>query len=134
MDKLTLAMLAGARAIENTKRYRHATFVHDVSGENPQKVSYYEAAKLLYEVASRREPIEWISVKDRLPEVPTDSFPYVKNYLVVVRIFENHKEVRFMEYASYMFKGIIISRWKWDSINAPYEVTHWMPLPEPPTE
>lgn len=134
MDKLTLAMLAGARAIENTKRYRHATFVHDVLGENPQKVSYYEAAKLLCEAASRREPIEWISVKDRLPEVPTDSFPYAKTYPVVVRKFGNHREVMYMEYASYIFKGEIISLWKWNSLNAPYEVTHWIPLPEPPKE
>lgn len=54
MDKLTLALLAGARAIENNKRYQGAIFVHDVFGDNPEELSYYEAAKLLREEAERR--------------------------------------------------------------------------------
>ncbi len=54
MDKLTLAMLAGARAIENNKRYQGTIFVHDVFGDRPEELSYYEAAKLLREEAERR--------------------------------------------------------------------------------
>lgn len=54
MDKLTLAMLAGARAIENTKRYQGVTFVHGIFGDNPEKLSYCEAANILKAEAERR--------------------------------------------------------------------------------
>ena len=47
MDKLTLAMLAGAHAIENSKRCQSATYIYDVFGDNPQELSYCEAARTL---------------------------------------------------------------------------------------
>jgi hypothetical protein len=50
-EKLALSMLAGARAIENNKRYQGARFVHDVHSECPQEISYYEAVKILREAA-----------------------------------------------------------------------------------
>ena len=53
-ERLALAMLAGARAIEqNPRKYFGATFVHDVFrvfGE-PKEITYYEAAKMLREEA-----------------------------------------------------------------------------------
>ena len=56
---------------------------------------------------------EWISVKDRLPDmgVPVlvwdkDGFAYVDTYV----------------------------KWGWAIALAENEVTHWMPLPEPPWE
>lgn len=58
-DKLHLAMLAGARAIENNKRLCGTTYCYDVFGEfgGPKEISYYEAAQLLREAgeASQRE-------------------------------------------------------------------------------
>lgn len=46
---LVLAMLAGARAIETSRRCVDATYVRDPFGEHgaPQELSYYKAAELL---------------------------------------------------------------------------------------
>jgi len=49
---LALAMLAGARAIEqNPRKYYGTTFVHDVFGDKPKEISYHDAAKMLREKA-----------------------------------------------------------------------------------
>lgn len=49
-EKTALALLAGARAIEqNPNKYLGTTFVHDVFSDHPKKITYYDAAKLLRE-------------------------------------------------------------------------------------
>lgn len=48
-EKMALAMLAGARAIEQNKKYFGATLVHDVFSEHPKEITYYDAANLLRE-------------------------------------------------------------------------------------
>ena len=50
-DELMLAMNAGARAIENTKRYHGAVYTKDVFSESPQEIPYLQAAKVLREVS-----------------------------------------------------------------------------------
>lgn len=49
-EELMLAMNAGARAIENTKRYHGAVYTKDVFSESPQEIPYLRAAKVLREV------------------------------------------------------------------------------------
>ena len=49
--ELMLAMNAGARAIENTKRYHGAVYTKDVFSESPQEIPYLQAAKVLREVS-----------------------------------------------------------------------------------
>lgn len=53
--KMVLAMLAGARAIENNKRLWGAYYCYDVFGVcgDHQEISYYEAAKTLREAAEK---------------------------------------------------------------------------------
>ena len=46
-EELMLAMNAGARAIENTKRYHGAVYTKDVFSESPQEIPYLQAAKVL---------------------------------------------------------------------------------------
>lgn len=47
-ERFALAMLAGARAIEqNPRKYYGTTFVHDAFGDNPKEISYHDAAKML---------------------------------------------------------------------------------------
>jgi hypothetical protein len=46
-EELVLAMNAGARAIENTRRYYGAIYSKDVFSESPQKIPYLLAAKVL---------------------------------------------------------------------------------------
>lgn len=50
-EELILAMNAGARAIENTKRYHGAVYTKDVFSESPQEIPYLLAAKVLREVS-----------------------------------------------------------------------------------
>lgn len=50
-EELMLAMNAGARVIENTKRYHGAVYTKDVFSESPQEIPYLQAAKVLREVS-----------------------------------------------------------------------------------
>lgn len=50
-SELILAANAGARAIENTKRYHGAVYTKDLFSDNPQKIPYLQAAKVLREVS-----------------------------------------------------------------------------------
>lgn len=50
-EELMLAMNAGARAIENTKRYLGAVYTKDVFSDNSQEIPYLQAAKVLREVS-----------------------------------------------------------------------------------
>jgi hypothetical protein len=61
-EEIMLAMNAGARAIENTRRYHGAVYIKDLSSENSQEIPYLLAAKVLREVsdapAANVAPIE----------------------------------------------------------------------------
>ena len=46
-EELVLAMNAGARAIENTKRYHGAIYNKDVFSDNSKEIPYLLAAKVL---------------------------------------------------------------------------------------
>lgn len=50
-EELVLAMNAGARAIENTRRYHGAVYSKNVFSENSQEIPYLLAAKVLREVS-----------------------------------------------------------------------------------
>ncbi len=59
--------------------------------------------------------MEWISVRERLPDT--------NGYYLCTYIFDNHR--------------VYYDRWfsKNDNkFSTTYNVTHWMPLPEPPRE
>lgn len=51
-EELMLAMNAGARVIENTKRYHSSIYTKDVLSESPQKIPYLQAAKVLRQVSN----------------------------------------------------------------------------------
>ena len=46
---MIVAVNAGARAIENTKRYHGATYVMDAFSDNSEEIPYLKAAKILRE-------------------------------------------------------------------------------------
>ena len=50
-ETVVLAMNAGAKVIENTKRYHSAIYIKDVFSGHPQKIPYLQAAKVLREVS-----------------------------------------------------------------------------------
>lgn len=72
---------------------------------------------------------EWISVKDRLPELPFDGW----NSRVVI-CCEKDGHVSPMYYERVAVRGKSITRWRyiWNRIYDRGAITHWMPLPEPP--
>jgi hypothetical protein len=70
-EKIALAMSAGARAIEQNKKCHGATYVYDVFGAK-KELSYYEAARLLREVA---EPV--LTKAERIESNPTTIPPAV---------------------------------------------------------
>jgi hypothetical protein len=65
VNKLQLAMNAGARAIENNHKLEGVTYVYDVYADDEEKISYREAAVILRETASSGG---WIPVSERLPD------------------------------------------------------------------
>lgn len=67
--------------------------------------------------------MEWISVKDRLPEDSDEFLCYVS---ILDDMGVKVYDIRILEY----FSGAKI--WSCDGTIA--IVTHWMPLPEPPKE
>ena len=50
-EELMLAMNAGARAIENTKRYHGVVYTKGLFSENPKEIPYLRAVKVLREVS-----------------------------------------------------------------------------------
>ena len=54
--EIMLAMNAGARAIENTKRYHGAIYKKNVFSEDLQEIPYLQAAKVLREVSDAPGP------------------------------------------------------------------------------
>lgn len=50
-EELVLAMNAGARAIENTKRYHGVVYTKGLFSENPKAIPYLRAVKVLREAS-----------------------------------------------------------------------------------
>ena len=124
-EEIMLAMNAGARAIENTRRYHGAVYTKDVFSESPQEIPYLLAAKVLREVsdtpAADVAPVVWIPVTERLPEDRSD---------VLVVAYWHERWGVYMGWCA-------PKRAEWSvhigiGDRNDVAVTHWMPLPEPP--
>jgi hypothetical protein len=61
---------------------------------------------------------EWISTKDRLPEIEQDALIYLDGYCFIARRVEDDR-------GWIGFNGYVLGE------DVP---THWMPLPDPPKE
>ena len=84
-----------------------------------------KAHKTVYENLARRIPL-WISVTERLPE---NQGPFLARY----GFGDVSKETgQFFYGVLYYFYADADPHWQHES--AGIEVTHWMPLPEPPKE
>jgi len=73
---------------------------------------------------------KWVSVEDRLPEFDTEVLVYQPNWkgqLVTVAVFEG------TDSSGYKFQFDLTNAMVHQA-DARYSVTHWMPLPEAPTE
>ena len=78
---------------------------------------------------------EWISVKDRLPKKNGKYLCYTPCLISGIGIFSFAKNLKKVGINDFMFRK---SGWyAYDSEQGYYEIfniTHWMPLPEPPKE
>lgn len=70
-DELRLAMNAGARAIENTKRYHGTVYVRDVFSGHPQEIAYLRAATVLREVSNA--PAADLSPAEQSPQLTEEN-------------------------------------------------------------
>lgn len=102
-EELVLAMNAGARAIENTKRYHGAVYTKDVFSENSQEIPYLLSAKVLREVsdtpAADVAPV--VRCKDCKHYLIADEFEGGKMYMCEVNHFSYINSDGDMRYCSY---------------------------------
>ncbi len=90
----------------------------------------YQAAKDQFADSSKVMP-QWISVKDRLPEIPENDYSNcvlllrADKFIVIARV---EKCVRFVRPLQ---EAVIVETDNGDPIE---EFTHWMPLPAAPKE
>lgn len=77
--------------------------------------------------------MEWISVKDRLPDVDKTESQFETTTVIA---FMPDCRVNPMRYERAYVRGKTVRRWKWmwDALYYGDKITHWMPLPEPPKE
>lgn len=130
-EELMLAMNAGARAIENTKRYHGAVYTKDVFSESPQEIPYLLAAKVLREVsdaptADVAPVVRWVLTDEKLPPEGQDVLCWYEyfRYGAFNRMYQTYG-------IGFQFNG----NWGGEVANGrSAKVLAWMPLPEPPEE
>lgn len=76
---------------------------------------------------------QWISVKDRLPEIDEAVLAYARGkndpiYKIVIASMSDRNMF------DYRLKTKPYWREPWQFFDTMYEITHWMPLPEPPKD
>lgn len=102
-EELMLAMNAGARAIENTKRYHGAVYTNNVFSEASQEIPYLLAAKVLREVsdtpAADVAPV--VHCKNCTHYKIVDEFDGGKRYMCKVNRFSYINSDGDMHYCSY---------------------------------
>jgi len=77
---------------------------------------------------------EWISVKDKLPELIKDEFGFATSDFVLcanIRARNHMAAPEIWIFYLYQYKEPT-PEWKFIGENNPGEVTHWMTLPKPP--
>lgn len=102
---------------------------------DPDDAQYAHASDVvawaINEIDRLRDERRWIPVEERLPEI-NDPKPSSRVLAAVEggRVFE-------LEFGMNVYakteKGRA-PRWKWNGMICPWKVTHWQPLPAPPSE
>ncbi len=102
-------------------------YANQFSWNDPREEDAQEAFVAGYNAAAPK----WISVKDRLPEIPENDYSNrvlllrADGFIVIARV---EKCVRFVRPLQ---EAVIVETDNGDPIE---EFTHWMPLPAPPKE
>ena len=117
MMKLDEAIKHAKNTIE---RMKHDGTCDSCRHEHKQLLAWMEELKAYEDTGLTPEEVtvsRWIPVTERLPEDDATVLTY-KNGIVEVQKYEKRRN------------GWICKGWFWSLAN----VTHWMPLPEPPKE
>lgn len=128
-EELMIAMNAGARAIENTKRYHGAVYTRDVFSESPQEIPYLQAAKVLRETsdapaADVAPVVHWVLTDEKLPPEGQDVLCWYEYF----RFGEYYRMYQTFG-IGYQFNG----NWGGEVAQGQKaKVLAWMPLPRPP--
>lgn len=72
--------------------------------------------------------MEWISVKDRLPNDEESGLEFICMTSATGRC----NGVMALDWEVTTVRGKTVKRWIWMGRICPWDVTHWMPLPHPP--
>lgn len=128
-EELMLAMNAGARAIENTKRYHGTVYTKDAFSESPQEIPYLLAAKVLREASDAPADdvapvLHWVLTDEKLPPEGQDVLCWYEyfRYGAFNRMYQTYG-------IGFQFNG----NWGGEVANGrSAKVLAWMPLPEPP--
>lgn len=102
----------------------------DIYGDGNRLVYLKDVLDLIDEQPTLTPPNEWVSVEERLPQLPTNS-DWCSIMVITTR--KNDTKSRLMIYERAIVRGKRVERWKyyWDKI-ADELPDYWMPLPEPP--
>ena len=101
-----------------------------VFGENIGTLADYLIANGVTFATDDNVPSKWIPVTERLPESKTKILVYGGNELIWVNGVNKPMP---SVYTGYM-RGLGEGWFTWDEKKYIVNVTHWMPLPEPPKE
>lgn len=77
------------------------------------------------------ETTKWISVEERLPELPQSAGLY-KKVRVIVAWGNSPENVAECTYCEEPVRNKMVRRWRTSYGLCNMSITHWMPLPSPP--
>lgn len=110
--------------------------IDDMMNVNGTLISIEDARNVIEkQPAADVAPVGWISVKDKLPEPEQDVLVIAHGWSGRLLYIGSYQR---MEAETSWLTGVTSkasdwSLWGWSYLREP-EVTHWMPLPEPPKE
>ena len=103
---------------------------------NPDLVQYSLVQAIIADMPTLTPPNEWVSVEERLPEYNPGTG--AKSYWVVKKDSAGNWQMKIAQYCDYGYAMTMDAEtevtWRdWDFTKI-VNVTHWMPLPAPPTK
>ena len=76
---------------------------------------------------------EWVSVNDRLPEIDYTKPEYERRVKVLASWSGYVAEMNYVSNGFAKTEKGRIPRFEWFGRVSPFDVTHWMPMPAPPS-